>query len=175
MSKWKEVGEWLKANAGQGAALVGSLVTGNIPAAVAAGVGLISSATGSNDPSVALATLQADPQTVVRLRELALQEEASVREHIRAMAQLELEDDQAEHHETQETIRGGDKAEDTFVRRTRPGWGWLLVLASIGYAFTGSPDVYILGTLLAQPLAYCGFRTMDKRGGLGEVVGALRK
>ena len=40
---WKDVGAWVKKNAGPGAALVGSLVTGNVPGAVAAGVSIISS------------------------------------------------------------------------------------------------------------------------------------
>ena len=35
---WAEVGKWLKENAGIGATLVGSLLTGNVPGAVAAGV-----------------------------------------------------------------------------------------------------------------------------------------
>lgn len=29
--EWRDVGDWLKSNAGTGAALVGSLLTGNIP------------------------------------------------------------------------------------------------------------------------------------------------
>ena len=37
---WSKVGEWLKGNTGTGASLVGSLVTGNVPAAIAAGVSL---------------------------------------------------------------------------------------------------------------------------------------
>ena len=37
---WSDVGSWLKDNAGTGAALVGSLLTGNVPGAVAAGVAL---------------------------------------------------------------------------------------------------------------------------------------
>lgn len=32
----KDVGEWIKGNAGAGAALAGSLLTGNVPGAVAA-------------------------------------------------------------------------------------------------------------------------------------------
>lgn len=45
--KWQDVGDWIKRNAGPGAALVGSLVTGNIPGAVAAGVSIVSGATGT--------------------------------------------------------------------------------------------------------------------------------
>lgn len=43
---WNGVGTWLKGNAGTGAALVGSLLTGNVPAAVVAGVALVSTVLG---------------------------------------------------------------------------------------------------------------------------------
>lgn len=89
---WSNVGEWLKSNAGTGASLVGSLLTGNVPGAVAAGVALVSSATGSTDPAKALEALQTDPATMVRLRELAIQDEESIREHIRGMAEMYLTD-----------------------------------------------------------------------------------
>jgi len=65
---WKDVGGWLKDNAGSGTALVGSLLTGNVPGAVAAGVALVSSATGSTNPNDALAALQGDPTTMIRLK-----------------------------------------------------------------------------------------------------------
>lgn len=41
MSDWGKVGGWLKDNAGTGAALVGSLLTGNAPGAIAAGISLV--------------------------------------------------------------------------------------------------------------------------------------
>ena len=52
--KWSAVGGWLKDNAGTGAVLVGSILTGNVPAAVAAGAALVSSATGESDPAKVL-------------------------------------------------------------------------------------------------------------------------
>ena len=160
---WKDVGGWLKDNAGTGAALVGSLLTGNVPGAVAAGVALVSGATGQATPEKALQALQSDPQTVIRLRELAMQEEASIREHIRAMTEAELKDRQAEHRETQETIRSGDNAEDSFVRRTRPGQSWVSLFAALAYVFANAdPDVYVLGLLLTLPWAYAGLREVGK-------------
>jgi hypothetical protein len=110
---WADVGGWLKSNGGSGAALVGSLLTGNIPGAVAAGVALVASATGTAAPDAALAALQNDPATVLRLRELAVQDEASIREHVRAMTALELADKQAEQEETGRTVRSGDNAPST--------------------------------------------------------------
>jgi len=78
MSTWKEVGEWLKSNAMDGANLVGSLLTGNIPNAIASGVSLISGATGYAEPDKALNALQKDPQALLRLKELAYQNESSI-------------------------------------------------------------------------------------------------
>ena len=164
---WKNVGDWIKGNAGTGAALVGSLLTGNVPGAVAAGISLVSGATGTNDPVAALQALQTDPATVVRLRELAMQDEASIREHIRAMEKQRLDDVQAELHETQETIRNADKADDVFVRRTRPGQSWVSLFAALGYVGYGvaadkTIDVTVLGLLLTLPWAYAGLREIGK-------------
>lgn len=160
---WSIVGEWLKQNAGTGAALVGSLLTGNVPGAVAAGVAMVSSATGTADPGKALAQLQTDPATVVRLRELAIQEEAGIREHLRAMTELQLKDAQAEHEQTQATIRSGDNSADPFVRRTRPGQSWVSLFAALTYVFISvAPDVYVLGLLLTLPWAYAGLRQIGK-------------
>lgn len=173
MTTWTDVGQWLKSNAGTGAALVGSLLTGNVPGAVAAGVALIGSATGSADPAVALSQLQNDPATVIRLRELALQEEASIREHVRAMTEMQLKDAQAEHEQQQLTIRGGDVAEDEYVRHTRPlmaRQSWY-VTASYVVAFEGAKAAGLFTTgavmelamvLIAPAAAYLGFRTADK-------------
>lgn len=160
---WKDVGEWLKKNAPQGAALVGSLLTGNVPGAVAAGVSLVASATGSTDPAQSLKQLQNDPATLVRLRELANANDQSIRSHIEALELARLGDLQAEHRETQETIRDGDRAEDSFVRRTRPGQSWVSLFAAIGYVFaTPEPDFWVLSALFTLPLAYAGLRSGDK-------------
>ena len=160
---WETVGEWLKQNAGTGAALVGSLLTGNVPGAVAAGVSLVSSATGTADPAQALAQMQSDPATVVRLRELAIQDEASIREHLRAMTELQLKDAQAEHEQTQSTIRSGDNSADPYVRRTRPGQSWVSLFAALVYVFiNATPDIYVLGLLLTLPWAYAGLRQVGK-------------
>ncbi len=88
--EWSEVGGWLKNNAGTGAALVGSLLTGNIPGAVAAGVALVIGATGEAMPDKVLHSLQTDPATVIRLRELAIQDDENIRAHIRALTEAEL-------------------------------------------------------------------------------------
>ena len=160
---WSDVGEWLKSNAGTGAALVGSLLTGNMPGAVAAGVALVSSATGTTDPVAALKELQQDPLVRIRLAELQVQEQASIRAHLEAMTAMQLQDAAAEHHETQETIRAGDKADDRLIRWTRPLQSWLSLCAAIVYVFTiTSPDGYVLAALFTLPCAYAGLRGLDK-------------
>lgn len=170
--EWAQVGDWLKTNGGTGAALVGSLLAGNIPGAVAAGVSLVTTATGQAMPDAALSQLQQEPGTMLRLRELAVQEQDSIREHIRAMAELEFKDKQAEHHETQETVRAGDKAEDRFVRWTRPGQSWLSLAAALGYVlWAKEPSTELALLLFALPWAYAGLRQIGK----GVDVMALRK
>lgn len=170
---WSDVGSWLKENAGSGAALVGSLLTGNVPGAVAAGVALVGSATGTNDPAKALAALQTDPATVVKLKELSVQEEASIREHVRTMEEMRLKDEQAAHEQQQLTIRGGDVAEDEYVRRTRPMMArqsWYATMAYvIGFEGLKALDVFKVGAswdlamiVIAPAAAYLGFRSLDK-------------
>lgn len=170
---WSEVGTWIKNNAGTGASLVGSLLTGNIPGAVAAGVSLVSGATGTDDPAKALAALQGDPQTIVRLRELANQEQDSIRRHIAEMERMRLEDAQREHEQTQLTIRAGDTASDEYVRHTRPQTArqsWYGTLAYVMIMEIGCSSGLLdgganweLALLLISPAgAYMGFRTMDK-------------
>lgn len=172
---WSDVGAWLKNNAGVGAALVGSLLTGNVPGAVAAGVSLVSSATGEADPGKVLAALQGDPATMLRLRELAIQEEASIREHIRTLTEMQLKDDQAAHEQTQLTIRAGDTAEDPFVRRTRPAQSWASLLAGLAYVFTHqTPSIEIAMILFTLPWAYAGLRQLGKWGEVKAAVAAAK-
>lgn len=171
---WSDVGDWLKENSGTGAALVGSLLTGNIPGAVAAGVAMVSSATGHGSPDKVLASLRTDPATVLRLRELAVQDEASIREHMRAMVEMELKDQQAAHAEQQQTIRSGDNAEDLYVRHTRPLMARQSWYATAAYViafeglkatgvFTFGASIELAMLLCAPAAAYLGFRTWDKR------------
>jgi len=170
---WSEVGKWLKQNAGTGTTLVGSLLTGNVPGAVAAGIALVGSATGTNDPAQALTTLQSDPSTILKLRELAVQEEDSIRQHIRTLAEIELKDKQAEHEQQQATIRSGDNASDEYVRHTRPlmarqSWYATMVYV-VGFEGCKSFGMFSAGAnwdlaiiLLAPAAAYLGFRSFDK-------------
>lgn len=165
MSDWDKVGSWLKKNGGQGVALVGSLLTGNVPGAIAAGAALVTSATGVGDPAEVLAQLQGNPESLVKLKELAYTNEADIRQNMRLVLEQELKDKQAEHHETQETIRGGDKAEDKLVRWTRPLMAWTGLLGGMIYVIAAAePSETLLAMLFTAPWAYMGMRTADKIG-----------
>ena len=169
---WGKVGEWLKENAGTGASLVGSLLTGNVPAAVAAGVSLVSSATGASSAEDALYQLQNNPDTVIKLKELALEENKSIRLHVEVMERLKLEDAQSEHNQTQQTIRNGDNSIDEKIRMVRPTMAkqsWISTicycLACFGIHAINGHDIfssYIAMMLSAPAWAYLGLRTGDK-------------
>lgn len=89
---WDKVGDWLKTNGGGVAGLVGSLLVGNVPGAVLAGVNLVTQATGSDDPDTALAQLQGNPDALLKLREISTANEASIRDHIFKMHAADLAD-----------------------------------------------------------------------------------
>lgn len=85
--------------------------------------------------------------------------------------ELELNDKQAEHHETQTTIRNGDNSQDEYVRQTRPKMARqsfaLMVLYIIGMEvlkamdFGTGADPYLALTIGFPAGAYLGLRTLD--------------
>lgn len=163
MSSWKKVGGWLKENADEGAALVGSLLTGNVVGAVAAGAAMVSSATGKDSPDDVLQRLQTDPASMVRLKELAYQNEADIRRHLESIQLAQIQDEQHQHATTQATIQAGDRVEDRLVRWTRPGLAWFGVSAASVYALVAqAPDAVIFGGFMTMPYAYLGLREIGK-------------
>ncbi|MGY4028254.1 hypothetical protein ACW5WQ_20270 [Aeromonas rivuli] len=108
-----------------------------------------------------------DPAALVELEKIrvALEKEQTRRQ------ELALQDKQAEHHETQETVREGDNATDTYVRNTRPllaRQSWyataLYVLAFEGLKVAGYGDGadWSMAAMLSTPAwAYLGLRTLD--------------
>jgi len=170
---WPDVGGWIKDNAGSGAALVGSLLTGNIPGAIASGISLVSSATGSTDPAKALEALQTSPETILKLKELALREEENIRENLRLIEESRLKNEQSAHEQQQLTIRYGDSSEDNYVRHTRPMMARQSWYATIFYIiffealkassiFSAGASFDLAMILLAPAGAYLGFRSLDK-------------
>ncbi len=108
------------------------------------------------------------PESLVELERIKVEMEKEVTRRI----ELQLGDKQAEHHETQTTIRNGDNADDQYVRRTRPrqakqSWwaGTLYIFGSIiaemaGFADSG-PDVKTAAVLYIVCWGYHGLRTAD--------------
>lgn len=110
------------------------------------------------------------PEALVELEQikLALEQEQTRRQ------ELAYQDRQTGHHETQTTIREGDRAEDDYVRHTRP-WGCRITLyAGIVYILVmelasafehGTGASWEFATIFFSPfMTYLGWRTMDKRG-----------
>lgn len=160
---WSNVGDWIKNNAGSGAALVGSLLSGNLPGAIAAGAALVSGATGSDNPQIALNELKNNPDAMIKLKELYYKNEDSVRSHIQEMERQKLEDKQKEHEQNQLTIRNGDNAKGG-VKWVRPTHATASLAYAMYYASGSTVDPVVLGLFLALPFAYGGLRTLDKLG-----------
>ena len=160
---WHDVGEWIKDNASGGAALVGSLLTGNVPAAMAAGIGLVASATGADDPQKAMDIFAVDPNASIKLKQLYYDNEKDIRRHIETIKLAELETEATIHDQTQHTIRAGDSATDKIVRLTRPSHATISLLGAIIYVFTQSEiNENVLFALLGLPFTYAGLRQIGK-------------
>jgi len=172
MSIFGDIASFLGKNGGKILGMAGSVLTGGVPAGVAAVTTMIAEATGSSDMNKAFVALQNDPKTLERLKALAHADVVNLRAHHQEMERLRLEDQQKAHAEQQATIRAGDTASDEYVRKTRPmiarqSW-WATIIYIIGFelgkAFGyGDGAVMELAlTLIAPAGAYLGFRTADK-------------
>ncbi len=108
------------------------------------------------------------PEALIELEKIkvALDKEETRRQ------ELEYNDKQAEHHETQTTIRNGDNAKDEYVRRTRPMQARQSYWAGTIYIFgmtaakvfglsQDGPDITMALILYALAFGYHGLRTLD--------------
>lgn len=120
---------------------------------------------------------QLPPEQLVQLETLKVQLQQFQLERDKA----QMADQQAAHHEQQETIRNGDNATDEYVRQTRPLIARLSLYSSIayvmvmslgqqagavagafGHAFSMPAPDWDISLMLATPaLGYLGFRTLD--------------
>ncbi len=117
---------------------------------------------------VTRALQQLPPEAMVELEKLKVELE---KEQTRRQ-ELVLTDKQTSHHETQTTVREGDKAQDQYVRRTRPMqarqsfWAGTIYVIGLsaanvfGLADSG-PDISIALVLYALAFSYHGLRTLD--------------
>lgn len=170
---WQQVGGWLQRNKGGLLGLAGAVATGNVPAGVAAVASLVTEATGERTPQAALARLQTDPEALLRLEELAAQNEREIRAHHLETLRLEMEDAQHAHTEQQQTIRHGDGTDDPYVRHTRPRMArqsWYATMAYVvAFEAMRATELTSIGAsmelamlLIAPAGAYIGFRSVDK-------------
>ncbi|EAQ65967.1 hypothetical protein MED121_02110 [Marinomonas sp. MED121] len=135
---------------------------------------------GQQETVVARELRNLPPESLVELEQLKveLEKEKTKRE------ELYLQDQQAEHHETQTTIRAGDIAHDEYVRRTRPLGCRISLYFALGYIFLfeglaaidkGTGANWELASMMIAPfMTYLGWRALDKKGatkGTGSMVG----
>nr|WP_279509102.1 hypothetical protein [Klebsiella variicola] len=120
---------------------------------------------------------QLPPEQLVQLETLKVQ----LQQFQLGRDKAQMADQQAAHHEQQETIRNGDNATDEYVRQTRPLMARLSLYSSIayvmvmslgqqagavagafGHAFSMPAPDWDISLMLATPaLGYLGFRTLD--------------
>lgn len=160
---WSKVGDWIKDNAGSGAALVGSLLTGNVPGAIAAGVSMVSGVTGTTDPDKALAALQGSPDLMIELELVRNARDAEINRHIETMALAELADKKSEHETTANVIVEGQKVATHWIEKSvRPMMAIASMVFSGFYAMSDKPDMAILLIIIGPCFAWMGLRTIDK-------------
>lgn len=161
---WQKVGDFIKDNAGNGAALIGTLLTGGTGPAIAAAISMVSNATGTNDPEKALQALNDNPDLMVKLEEIRLKRATEIDSHIAMMELAKLEDKQKEHETTAKLIIEGQKvAEGWLEKNSRPLMAWASLLSTVAYAFqAATPDPFIISILSSGYLAWMGLRTKDK-------------
>lgn len=166
---WSDVGDWIKGNAGNGVSLVGSLLTGNISGAIAAGVSMVSGVTGTTDPEKALIALQTDPKLLIELERVKNERSAEINRHIETMALAEIEDKQKEHETTAKVIIEGQKiATGWFEKNSRPMMAWCslgFTFWYLGYALVKVVSVSEIGLIVASGgyFAWMGLRSLDKK------------
>jgi len=166
---WSDVGGWIKDNAGSGATIIGSLLTGNIPGAIAAGVSMVSGVTGTDDPEKALVALKADPKLLIELERIKNSRSEEINRHIEVMALANIEDKQKEHETTAKVIIEGQKvATGWFEKNSRPMMGWCSLFFTfwyLGYSLVNNAAVSEMGLIVASGgyFAWMGLRSLDKK------------
>ena len=156
---------------------VGSWFGGDTAKTADSVAGIVESVNGAINPQDQQRVLeqklaQLPPEQFVQLESLKVQLEQYQLERDKSL----LADQQAAHHEQQETIRNGDNATDEYVRQTRPRMARLSLYSSIAYVMlmsVGQQAGAVAGAYghafsmpapdwdIALMLASLGFRTLD--------------
>lgn len=129
---WSDVGDIVA----EAAPLIGGILGGPAGAAVGS---MVASAFGAEpNPDAVAAAVQGDPEAALKLRRLE-------QEHIRELERMHLEAETSRLAQINKTMRAEAAANDPYVRRWRPTFGYVAALtwaAQIGataYAVIGSP------------------------------------
>ena len=126
------------------------------------------STTEAKQASVSYVLESFTPEQQLELETLRVRLEQELTERAKIAAQ----DRQAEHRETQLTIRNGDNADDSYVRRTRPKGCIVTLYWGIAYIFVfelleafnhgKGADWEFASFFFAPFMTYLGWRTADK-------------
>jgi len=115
---------------------------------------------------------QLPPEVLVELKAL----EVELKKEDTRQKEIAAQDRQADHHETQTTVRSSDNADDPWVRRARPVIAIASFLASaiyvVGMALANAfghgegPDIATAGSLGSLAAVYMGVRYKEKAQGI---------
>lgn len=121
--------------------------------------------TGESDGETAANRIINDPALQLQYQQMLSGERIK-------FSEMAYQDKQHAHQQQQETIRGGDSSDDTYVRHTRPkmarqSWYGTFLYVSVfevleAYGKGTGADWDIALILLSPAAAYLGFRTGDK-------------
>ncbi|AOY11843.1 hypothetical protein BGL48_11875 [Salinivibrio sp. SS3] len=180
---------------GTAAPMIGTLIGG--PAGTAVG-GMVASALGvENTPDAIEQELKANPEALLKLKQLESEERVRLRELSVEQSKIESEERRNQLTQQHATMQAELASNDPYVRRWRPTFGyamcvaWCLLFAGIAYALVASPEhaadminaVVALTPLFSVALAVLGIsihkRSQDKQVAKGVkplgAVGALKK
>jgi len=133
---WSEIGK----SVAKAAPMIGGLLGGPAGGAVGA---MVASAVGvDNDPSAVANVLQADPEALLRIRELELKNTAELQ-------RMQIGAETARLAQINQTIRAEEASNDAYVRRWRPTYGYAAaftwsaqmigLMIIVGYVVVKSP------------------------------------
>jgi len=172
---------------GKAAPMIGTLIGG--PAGTAVG-GLVSSALGTdNDPDQVMQELQANPDALLKVKRLEIEQKSELRKLSIQAEQNRLQAETVRLQETNKTMRAEIQSEDPYVRRARPTFLYVLafsVAAEVLLALLAliiAPDqlpalkeIYIaLATPQGVGLAACGIYIKKRSDDKGVAAGVPPK
>lgn len=139
---WSDVGKLID----KAAPLAANILTGNIPGAIGSVGSLIASALGTEgSPDVVHRALVTDPMALAKVRDMELTHQRDMAALAMQSAANELAADTARLGEVNATMRAEVAANDAYVRRWRPTFGyamaftWTATMVSIAWITVAVP------------------------------------